>query len=50
MQHLIDFRKELHKYPELSGEEKETARRIVQKLKTFEPTQIIENLGGYGVD
>lgn len=48
-QDLIDFRKELHSYPELSGEEKETAKRIIQKLKEFNPTEIIDNLGGHGV-
>ena len=48
-QDLAKFRKELHTYPELSGEEKATAQRIIQKLKSFEPTRIIENLGGHGV-
>lgn len=48
-QDLTNFRRTLHIYPELSGEEKATAQRIVQKLKTFAPTQIIENLGGHGV-
>ena len=46
---LTNFRKELHQYPELSGEEKATAQRIVQKLKLFQPTKIIENIGGHGV-
>jgi len=46
---LIAFRKELHTYPELSGKEQATANRIVQQLKKYQPTQIIENVGGYGV-
>lgn len=46
---LISFRKELHAHPELSGAERATAQRIIQKIKTFQPTQIIENLGGHGV-
>jgi len=46
---LISFRKELHAYPELSGKEQATAKRIVQQLKKFQPSQIIENLGGHGV-
>ena len=48
-QDLISFRKELHAHPELSGAERATAQRIIQKLRTFQPTQIIENLGGHGV-
>lgn len=48
-QDLIDFRRELHTYPELSGAEKETEQRIINKLKEFHPTKIIGSLGGYGV-
>ena len=48
-QDLANFRKELHKYPELSGEEKATAQRIIRQLKNCHPTRIIENLGGHGV-
>lgn len=48
-QELINFRRELHTYPELSGVEKATAERIIRKLKRYKPSQIIENLGGYGV-
>jgi len=42
MQRLINF-------PELSWQEKATAQRIIQKIKTFQSSQIIENLGGHGV-
>ncbi len=48
-QDLIDFRRELHTYPELSGAEKDTEKRIINKLKEFQPTQIIASLGGHGV-
>ena len=48
-QDLTSFRKELHAHPELSGAERATAQRIIQKIKTFQPTQIIDNLGGHGV-
>lgn len=48
-QDLIAFRKALHAHPELSGAERATAQRIIQKIKTFQPTQIIDNLGGHGV-
>ncbi|MFK7979958.1 MAG: amidohydrolase [Saprospiraceae bacterium] len=46
---LTSFRKELHAHPELSGAERATAQRIIQKIKRFHPTQIIDNLGGHGV-
>lgn len=46
---LIQLRHELHRFPELSGEEKETAGRIVDYLKNFEPDEIITGLGGFGV-
>ena len=46
---LIEFRRELHKYPELSGEEAQTAERIINKLKPTGPDKIISGLGGYGV-
>ncbi len=46
---LIAFRKELHSHPELSGQEQATAKRIVQQLKKYPPSQLIENLGGHGV-
>jgi len=43
------FRKELHRYPELSGKEKNTAERIVNFLKPSKPDQVIHNLGGHGL-
>ncbi|WP_339657204.1 amidohydrolase [uncultured Maribacter sp.] len=46
---LIDLRKKLHKYPELSGEEHATAKRIVEFVKDYHPTDIIENIGGEGI-
>lgn len=46
---LTEFRRELHKHPELSGEEVETARRIVEMLKPLHPTRILTGLGGHGV-
>lgn len=47
--YLKEFRKELHKYPEVSGREKETSERIQAELKKFNPDEIIGNLGGNGV-
>lgn len=46
---LIDLRKELHRFPELSGIEEMTSKRITGFLKELGPDQIIEGLGGKGV-
>ena len=46
---LVRLRKELHQHPELSGEERATAIRIVEFVKDYQPTNIIENIGGAGV-
>ena len=46
---LTAFRRELHKHPEISGEERQTARSIVKALKPLCPTQILNGLGGHGV-
>ncbi|HEY9039317.1 MAG TPA: amidohydrolase [Roseovarius sp.] len=46
---LTEFRRELHKYPEVSGEERATSRRIVTALKLLSPSRILSNLGGHGV-
>jgi amidohydrolase len=48
-ENLISLRKELHRYPELSGNEKATAARIVKELETCNPDEIIEGVGGSGV-
>ncbi|SKB62536.1 amidohydrolase [Maribacter arcticus] len=46
---LVNLRKELHQHPELSGQEHTTAKRIVEFVKDYHPTNIIENIGGEGV-
>lgn len=46
---LIKLRKELHTYPEVSGEEHKTAKRIVEFVKDYHPTEIIQHIGGEGV-
>lgn len=46
---LTEFRRELHRTPELSGEEVETARKITAALKPMSPTRILTGLGGHGV-
>ncbi|MEQ8578748.1 MAG: amidohydrolase [Balneola sp.] len=49
IQPLVALRKEIHRFPELSGQEFETAQRIVNFLKPYEPNQIITDLGSTGV-
>jgi len=46
---LIDFRRTLHRFPEISGEEKETAARVVRFLEPSKPNRIVTGLGGHGV-
>lgn len=46
---LVSFRKELHQYPELSGYEIETSKRIIQFLKLNNPTKIIDSICGSGL-
>ena len=46
---LTAFRRELHRFPEVSGEEKETARRITTALTALAPSRILTGLGGHGV-
>lgn len=43
------LRKELHRYPELSGHETETARRIKKSIEKCHNIKIIENIGGNGL-
>ena len=49
MEELIQLRQELHKHPEVSGKETETAQRIIDFLSKYKPNEIITNLGGNGV-
>ncbi len=46
---LIELRHDLHRHPEISGEEKETARRIRNFLEQAKPDRIVADLGGHGV-
>jgi amidohydrolase len=39
----------LHRQPELSGKEIQTARRIVEYLRPFKPDRLVEKIGGHGV-
>ena len=46
---LVDLRHRLHRRPEISGEERETAATIVDFLKPTQPNRIVTGLGGHGV-
>jgi amidohydrolase len=49
LEELIQLRKELHKHPEVSGNESKTAQRILDFLAKYKPNQVITNLGGNGI-
>jgi len=46
---IIEFRHELHTYPELSEQEINTAARIVSFASKYAPDDIIQNIGGHDV-
>lgn len=45
---VVSWRRHLHMFPELSFKEKNTAKFITEKLKSF-GLRVISNIGGYGV-
>lgn len=46
---LTALRHELHRYPEISGEERETAARVVAFVSGLGPDKVIQHLGGHGL-
>lgn len=46
---LLDLRHDLHRHPEVSGREAQTARRIEAFLAPSRPDQILRGLGGHGL-
>ena len=46
---LTDWRRELHRFPEVSRMEFATAARVVDALGALAPDQVITGLGGHGV-
>lgn len=46
---VVRLRHELHRHPELSGREAQTAQRIIEFFAGLKPDSIIEHLGGNGV-
>ncbi|MFK4784933.1 amidohydrolase [Fusobacterium sp. MFO224] len=45
---IVAFRRDLHEYPELGGEEERTPRKIIEQLEKL-PVEIHENIGKNGV-
>lgn len=43
------FRQELHRNPEISGEESQTALRVKDKLALTRPNRIVAGIGGHGL-
>ena len=46
---LVQLRKELHKHPEVSGKEIQTAQRIISFLEKHTPDELITGIGTTGV-
>ena len=46
---LVAFRRELHRFPEISTEEEETARRVAAFLADTGADETVTGLGGHGV-
>ena len=46
---VIRLRRELHRYPEISGHETETAGRILKFFEALNPDNVITGLGGTGL-
>ena len=49
MAELVALRRELHRLPELSGQEVQTAQRIAAEMGRLGPDTLITGLGGHGV-
>jgi len=49
LEKIIELRRELHKHPEISGKEIETAQRIKNFLSHNSPSELIERIGGHGL-
>ena len=45
----VELRKQFHRLPELSGQEKNTSKTIVSFLEYCKPDKIVTGIGGYGI-
>ncbi len=46
---LTALRRELHRFPDLSGDEAATAGRVRAAVARFRPDQVVDGLGGHGL-
>ncbi|MBD3226408.1 MAG: amidohydrolase [Caldithrix sp.] len=46
---IVQLRKTLHRYPELSGEEKETSARLIQAFQAVHPSKLYRDIAGHGL-
>ena len=46
---LVDWRRMLHRHPEISGEERETAERVAVFVRATRPDELVTGIGGHGV-
>ena len=46
---LTDWRRDLHRFPEISGDEVQTAARVTAALHATKPDQMLTQLGGHGI-
>lgn len=49
MKEIIQLRHDLHKHPELSGNEIRTAKQLLEFLSKYNPNKIITHIGGNGI-
>jgi amidohydrolase len=49
LSYLVNFRQELHQYPELGFEERRTSRRIAEELRKVPGLEVQEGIAKYGV-
>jgi amidohydrolase len=49
LEHLIRLRHELHRHPEVSGQEQQTAERIKNYLLLLQPDELLTEVGGHGI-
>lgn len=49
MEELIQLRRELHQFPEVSNDEYSTAERIATFLARYNPDELIKGIGGNGI-
>ncbi len=49
IEQLTGWRRDLHRHPELSGEEELTAKRVVAMIQATQPEKLLAGIGGHGV-